>query len=61
MHELQRVLEWQVWKFAGGVLSQPQSSALDRSAEADVRVRLDGQERMFSPLTKLAAKCAFRS
>ena len=48
MDELQRVLERQVRELAGGVLGQPQSSALDRSAEPDVRVGLGGQERMFS-------------
>ncbi len=48
MDELQRVLEWQVREFASGVLGQPQSAALDRSAETDVRVGLGGQERMFS-------------
>ena len=45
-HELQRVLERQVQKLAGGVLGQPQCSALDRSAEADVRLRLHGAERI---------------
>jgi hypothetical protein len=48
MHELQRVLERQVRKLAGGVLGQPESSALDCSAEPNVRVRLRGHERMFS-------------
>jgi hypothetical protein len=48
MDELQRVLEWQAREFAGGVLGQPQSATLDRSAEADVRMWLGGQERMFS-------------
>jgi hypothetical protein len=48
MHELQRVLERQVRELAGGVLGHPEGSALDCSAEADVRVGLGGHERMFS-------------
>ena len=48
MHELQRVLERQVRELASGVLGQPESSALDCSAEADVSVGLGGQERMFA-------------
>src|SRR5688572_32844729 len=40
MHELQRVLERQVREFAGGVLCHPQSSALNRSPEANMSVRL---------------------
>ncbi len=54
MHELQRVLERQVRKLASSVLGQPQRSALDRSAEADVRVGLGGQERM-----SLNSDCGF--
>ena len=50
MHELQRVLERQVRKLASRVLGQPQRSALDGYAEANVRVRLSGQERMFARL-----------
>ena len=48
MDELQRVLERQVRELAGGVLGQPEGSALDRSAEADVSMGLGGQERMFA-------------
>jgi hypothetical protein len=36
--ELQRVHERQVRDLAGGVLGQPQRSALDRATEADVGV-----------------------
>jgi hypothetical protein len=61
MDELQRILERQVREFASGVLGHPQRPTLDRSAEADLSVRLRSQERMFPLLTKLAAKCAFRS
>ena len=50
MDELQRVLKRQVRKLASGVLGQPECSALDRSAETDMRVRLRGQERMFARL-----------
>ena len=50
MDELQRILERQVRELASGVLGQPQCSAFDRSAEADVSVRLCGQERMFTGL-----------
>jgi hypothetical protein len=46
--ELPRILEQQVRKLAGRVLSQPQSTTLDRSAEADVSVGLGGHEHMFS-------------
>ena len=35
MHELQGVLERQVRQLAGGVLSSPESSTLDRPAEAN--------------------------
>jgi hypothetical protein len=48
MHEPQRVLERQVRELAGRVLGEPKRSALDRSAEANMRVRLGGQERMFA-------------
>jgi ATP-dependent DNA ligase len=44
--ELQCVLEREVRELAGRVLGHPQSSALDRSAEAHMGVRLGGQERM---------------
>ena len=56
MYELERVLERKVRELAGGVLSEPQGSALDRSAEADVSVRLRGQERMFAWSRLSAAK-----
>lgn len=46
MHELERVLERQVRELAGGV--QPERSALDRPAEAEVGMLLRGHERMFS-------------
>ena len=46
--ELQEVFKRQVWELASRVLSQPECSALDRSAGANVRVWLGGQERMFS-------------
>jgi hypothetical protein len=46
--ELQKVRERQVREVAGGVLGQPECSALYRSTEADVSVRLGGHERMFS-------------
>ena len=49
--ELERVLERQIREFASSVLSQPESSALDGTTEADVRVRLRGQERMFARLS----------
>ena len=48
MDELKRIPKGQVRELAGGVLGQPQRSALDRSAEGDVGVRLGGQERMFA-------------
>jgi hypothetical protein len=48
MDELQGVFKWKVRKLASRVLSSPQRPSLDRSAEADVGVRLRGQERMFS-------------
>ena len=48
MHELQRVPERQVRELASGVLSQPEGATLDRSAEADLSVRLAGHERMFA-------------
>jgi hypothetical protein len=48
MDELQEVFERQVREFASGVLGQPQNSALDRSAKADVSVGLGGHERMFA-------------
>jgi hypothetical protein len=49
MDELQRVLERQVRELAGGVLGQPEGSALDSAAEADVSMRLCGHyEHMFS-------------
>ena len=48
MHELQRVLERQVRELASGVLSQPECSALDRSAEADVSVGLGGHKNVCS-------------
>jgi len=52
MDELERILEREVRKVAGGVFSSPQRSALDRSAEADAGVRLGGHERMFAWLTR---------
>ena len=57
MDELQRVLERQVRELASGVLGQPQCSALDRSAEADVSVGLGGQERMFA-YSRTGQRCA---
>ena len=47
MDELEGVLERQVRQLARRVLGGPQSSALDRSAEADVSVGLGSHERMF--------------
>ena len=38
--ELQGILEREVRQLAGGVLGQPECSALDRASEADVGVRL---------------------
>ena len=46
--ELQCVFEREVRELASGVLCQPQCAALDRSAEASVRVGLRVHERMFS-------------
>ena len=54
MHELQCALERQVRELAGGVLGKPECPALDRPAEADVRVRLGGRERMFFMQARLA-------
>jgi hypothetical protein len=48
MDELQNILEREIRQLASRVLGQPESAALDRSAEADVRVGLGGHERMFS-------------
>jgi hypothetical protein len=48
MHELQRILERQVRELASGVFSEPECSALDCTAEANVGVGLGGQERMFT-------------
>jgi hypothetical protein len=48
--ELQEILEWEVRKLAGRVPSQPEGSALDRAAEADVSVGLRRHERMFPHL-----------
>jgi hypothetical protein len=48
MDELQRIMKLQVRQLAGRILGQPERSTLDRSAEADVSVRLGGQERMFA-------------
>lgn len=48
MDELQDILKRQVRELARRVLNQPQRPALDRAAEADLSVRLRGQERMFS-------------
>ena len=48
MDELQKILERQVRELASGVLSEPERSTLDRSAEANVSVGLGGQERMFA-------------
>ena len=47
MDELQRVRKRGVRELASGVLSHPQGSALDGSAEANAGVRLGGHERMF--------------
>ena len=47
-YELERILEWKVGELPSRVLGKPQRAALDRSAEAGVRVRLGGQERMFA-------------
>jgi hypothetical protein len=46
--EQKSVLEREIRELAGGVLGHPKGSALDRTAEAGVRVRLTGHERMFS-------------
>jgi hypothetical protein len=46
--ELERVLEREVRELARSILGEPERSALDRSAEADVRVGLGGQDRMFT-------------
>ena len=48
MDELKRVLERKVRKLACSVLGHPESSALDRSAEADMGIGLRSQERMFA-------------
>jgi hypothetical protein len=37
--ELERVLERKVRQLTGGILSSPECSALDRTAEANMRVR----------------------
>ena len=42
------VLEREGRELAGRVLGEPQCAALDRSAEANVRVRLGGQETYVS-------------
>jgi hypothetical protein len=42
MHDQGRILQRQVRQLAGGVLGHPESSAFDRSTEANVSVRLDG-------------------
>jgi hypothetical protein len=46
--ELEGIFEPEVRKFAGRILGHPESSALDRTAEADVCVRLGGEERTFA-------------
>ena len=38
MDELEGVLEWKVWQLSCRVLGRPECSALDRSAETNVRV-----------------------
>jgi hypothetical protein len=48
MDKLQRVWEREVRELASGILGEPEGSAFYRSAEADVSVRLGGQERMFA-------------
>ena len=48
MNELERVLKWKVRQLAGGVLSCPERTALDRATEANMRVSLRSHERMFS-------------
>ena len=45
MYELQRLLQRQVRQLASGVLGHPESSALDRTAEAGVSVRLRCHKR----------------
>jgi hypothetical protein len=46
--ESQRVLEREVRQLSRGILGSPECATLNRTAEADVSVRLGGQERMFS-------------
>jgi hypothetical protein len=48
--EPERILEREIRQLAGGVLGHPERTALDRSAEANLTVRLRSQERMFSRL-----------
>jgi hypothetical protein len=47
MHKLEQVLERQVRELASGVFGEPECSAFDGSVEADLGMRLRGQERMF--------------
>jgi hypothetical protein len=53
MDELQRVLERQIRELASSVFGHPESRTLYRVAEADVGVRLGGQERMFPHSARL--------
>ena len=46
--ELESILEGEARQLAGGVLSHPESAALDRSAEAHAGAGFGGHERMFS-------------
>jgi hypothetical protein len=53
LDELEGILERELRKLTSRIFGHPEGSALDRSAEADVRVRLRRQERMFPyPLSK---------
>ena len=53
MDELQEIFKRQIRELASRILRQPECSAFNRSTEADLRVGLGGQERMFSLLSKL--------
>jgi hypothetical protein len=46
MDELKQIFEREIRQLAGSVLSEPERSALDRSAEADAGVRL-GRSRTY--------------
>jgi hypothetical protein len=48
--ELEGVIEREVRELACCVLGEPECATLDRSAEANVSVRLSGHERMFAGL-----------